>query len=186
MRETDANRIAVAMERIHDAKVQAEIVRAVEAMADAKMLIATGTGAAEVQIAGGFESTQPGPISVMAATVWREGRRSFKDVSRHGQRLLDTLNKRRSTDYYPIPNSHGRPTVLTPALIQRASDLRMNSGRRVTPVLRQLSAEFGPSASALWACLEKGRECEESPIPGPPDVYALFHRAVYTTKRAIQ
>jgi len=178
MNQSDADRIAVAMERIHDAKTQTEIVRAVEAMADAKLLIPTGTGTAEIQTAGGFEATVPGPISLFAAQVWREGRRSFKDVSRQGQRLLHMVGKKRSGDYYPLPNSHGRPTVLTSALIQRARELN-RPGVRVTPMVNQLSSEFGPSTSALWACLERGRDGEDSAPNTPPDVYVLFRRAVY-------
>lgn len=172
MNDDAVQRASAALARIRNKGMREEIARACEAMADAFEMMPTGSGTSDVR-SGGFESTTPGPVAMAAAEAWRKGRADLTRVAESGRRLL-TIARRQGTGstHYELP-AKGKAPVLTAELIARAREVR-RSHARVTPTIKVLSREFGPSESALWRALEKGSE----PV-SPPSIERLFYIAVY-------
>lgn len=168
--QPEYERISEALGRIRNRDAREEIASAIEGLADAYEMIPTGRGVTDIH-AEGFESIVPGAPHVFAATVWREGRRSIRDIAKASNRLRHIL-QHQGTGQTWYANMNGRQTILTKPLIERARILR-DGGMLVTPVNRRLAIDFGVSVSALWGCLERG----SSGSPGSPE--RLFWQAMY-------
>jgi hypothetical protein len=177
---TPAERITRALARIPDAKIRREIADAVEALADAHEFIAAGYGASELSgvQSGGFESSVPDGLRLLAAQVERDGRRelqTYTDKFRTALRHIYAESKAfRGVAVVYERTGPGRPTVVTPQMLVAAHRCR-SLGMTPDAAIRDLCEQFGTSESALRSNLRRGR----IPGNGGPSSARLLFLAVF-------
>ena len=177
---TPAESITRALARIPDSRIRREIADAVEAMADAHEFIAAGYGASELAgvQAGGFESSVPDGLRLLAAQVEREGRRELQTYTDKFRTALRRVHRDarafRGVAMVYEKSGPGRPSVITPQMLVAAHRCRSLD---MTPdaAIRDLCEQFGASESALRSNLRRGRV----PGNGGPSSARLLFLAVF-------
>ena len=177
---TPAESITRALSRIPDAKIRREIADAVEAMADAHEFIAAGYGASELAgvQAGGFESSVPDGLRLLAAQVEREGRARMREIAKRDRAELrqtySAAKAFRGVAMVYERTGPGRPSVITPQMLVAAHRCR-SLGMTPDAAIRDLCEQFSASESALRSNLRRGRV----PSTGGPSSARLLYLAVF-------
>ena len=177
---TPESRVAAALARIPNSKLRGEIADAVEALADAIQFQPSGFGASELSgvQAGGFESSVPDGLRLLAAQVERKGRAVLQEAVQRFRGELRRIHSEagafRGVAHVYERQGPGRPTVVTPEMLTEAHRCR-SAGLTPDATVRALCEKFTASESALRSNLKRGAV----PSTGGPTAARLLHLAVY-------
>ena len=149
----DQERIDKAMSTLKG-RLRADTILALEALALATEMIPTGGGGTSEVTAGGFESSPPGELNLLAAEVVREGHASMSKLIRHAATLRRKVHAERQMRFH-MANAKGRPPIVILEMVMVAKQLLLE-GHSVTRTIQAIALEYSVSESALWKTRERG------------------------------
>ena len=128
--------------------------------------------------AGGFESSVPDGLRLLAAQVERKGRAVLQEAVQRFRGELRRIHSEagafRGVAHVYERQGPGRPTVVTPEMLTEAHRCR-SAGLTPDATVRALCEKFTASESALRSNLKRGAV----PSTGGPTAARLLHLAVY-------